>query len=330
LFKHYLPFGGLRNHTGSTVSNYKFTDQELDPESGLYNYVARLYDPVTGTFISADSIVPRAFDPQSLNRYAYARNNPLVYIDPTGHEDTESGNDVDDPDTSDSDTSGGDSENEGGFGGLGIGNPGSYGGGSTIDSPCFEGGYGGSGSEDNNASGGNTSTGEVGTGTKETQDPNSPGSVKTGQQTNTEVDKKAEDPNSKSFAEKALDFVDCTTDKAKGRYGSAVSISDTIGMWGAASLVSSIAVNTLTSIASSLSVAGKKNSMQAAAWGDKKSIAERFSIDRKAAKATSRMSGYRSFFGSVSKVSGIAGAVGTIASFGFRASVAGECSGCFK
>jgi len=36
-------------------------------------------------FISADTIVQDYTDPQSLNRYAYARNNPLRYRDPTGH-----------------------------------------------------------------------------------------------------------------------------------------------------------------------------------------------------------------------------------------------------
>jgi hypothetical protein len=36
-------------------------------------------------FISADTIVPDAKDPQSLNRYAYVRNNPLKYVDETGH-----------------------------------------------------------------------------------------------------------------------------------------------------------------------------------------------------------------------------------------------------
>jgi len=81
----YLPYGIQRENPGITLSNYKFTDQELDTESGLYNYDARLYDPVIGRFISPDSIVPRPFDPQSLNRYSYCRNNPLIYTDPTGH-----------------------------------------------------------------------------------------------------------------------------------------------------------------------------------------------------------------------------------------------------
>jgi hypothetical protein len=46
---------------------------------------ARYYDPTVGRFTSADSIVPSAMDPQSLNRYAYVRNNPEVLTDPSGH-----------------------------------------------------------------------------------------------------------------------------------------------------------------------------------------------------------------------------------------------------
>jgi len=81
----YHPFGTTREHTGTDVSAYKFTDQELDNETGLYNYNARLYDPVIGMFVTPDSIVPNMFDPQMLNRYAYCRNNPLIYVDPSGH-----------------------------------------------------------------------------------------------------------------------------------------------------------------------------------------------------------------------------------------------------
>jgi hypothetical protein len=51
----------------------------------LYYYGARYYDATIGRFISADTIVQSPFDPQSLNRYAYCRNNPLRYTDPTGY-----------------------------------------------------------------------------------------------------------------------------------------------------------------------------------------------------------------------------------------------------
>jgi RHS repeat-associated protein len=85
-YSDYLPFGGQREHAGTSVSSYKYTDQELDPSTGFYNYDARLYDPVVGRFVSADSIVPNWYDSQALNRYAYARNNPLLFIDPNGHD----------------------------------------------------------------------------------------------------------------------------------------------------------------------------------------------------------------------------------------------------
>jgi len=51
----------------------------------LYFYNARSYDPSLSRFIQADTLVPSPANPQSLNRYAYTLNNPLRYIDPTGH-----------------------------------------------------------------------------------------------------------------------------------------------------------------------------------------------------------------------------------------------------
>jgi RHS repeat-associated protein len=85
----YLPFGStlFRNtYNGSTwASAYRFTGQEFDPEYDLYNYNARLYDPIMSRFITPDTIVPNPYNPQSLNRYTYCLNNPLTYIDPSGH-----------------------------------------------------------------------------------------------------------------------------------------------------------------------------------------------------------------------------------------------------
>ena len=46
---------------------------------------ARLYDPTIGRFLSADTIIQDPYDSQSYNRYSYVRNNPLKYVDPTGH-----------------------------------------------------------------------------------------------------------------------------------------------------------------------------------------------------------------------------------------------------
>ena len=46
---------------------------------------ARYYLPGIGRFVSADTIVPDREDPQSFNRYSYARNNPINLVDPDGH-----------------------------------------------------------------------------------------------------------------------------------------------------------------------------------------------------------------------------------------------------
>ncbi|MGD9159118.1 MAG: toxin TcdB middle/N-terminal domain-containing protein, partial [Desulfobacteraceae bacterium] len=85
----YLPFGAtlFRNvFNGSTwESAYRFTGQEFDEEYHLYNYGARLYDPIMCRFIAPDTIVPNWTNPQSLNRYSYCYNNPLIYVDPSGH-----------------------------------------------------------------------------------------------------------------------------------------------------------------------------------------------------------------------------------------------------
>jgi RHS repeat-associated protein len=66
-------------------TDYGFTGQRNDSYIKLLDYVARRYDPQIGRFISPDSIVPNPGDPRDLNRYAYVRNNPLRYTDPSGH-----------------------------------------------------------------------------------------------------------------------------------------------------------------------------------------------------------------------------------------------------
>jgi RHS repeat-associated protein len=95
----YLPFGeelfagyGTRTTDQGYASNAQqdgqrkqFTAQERDSETGLDFFVARYYSSVQGRFTVPDSFGGRGSNPQTLNLYAYVRNNPLKYIDPTGH-----------------------------------------------------------------------------------------------------------------------------------------------------------------------------------------------------------------------------------------------------
>jgi RHS repeat-associated protein len=82
----YSPFGGTRVAASGMKSKYGFTDQYSFAETtGLLDFNARMYSPLLGRFISADTIVPGAGNPQAFNRYSYVLNNPLGYTDPSGH-----------------------------------------------------------------------------------------------------------------------------------------------------------------------------------------------------------------------------------------------------
>jgi RHS repeat-associated protein len=67
-------------------TDYGFTGQREEAGFGLYDYNARYYDPYLNRFVSPDTIVPDPANPQSWNRYSYVYNNPLRYVDPTGHD----------------------------------------------------------------------------------------------------------------------------------------------------------------------------------------------------------------------------------------------------
>jgi RHS repeat-associated protein len=80
-----LSFGDVLNCTGVADSTeHHFTGKERDAESGLDYMDARYYGSSIGRFMSPDPLGGHPEDPQTLNRYAYARNNPLTFSDPTG------------------------------------------------------------------------------------------------------------------------------------------------------------------------------------------------------------------------------------------------------
>ena len=68
-----------------TAGEKQFTGHERD--SGTLDYMhARYYSPQMGRFLSVDPGGWNPSRPQSWNRYAYAINNPIRYIDPDGRD----------------------------------------------------------------------------------------------------------------------------------------------------------------------------------------------------------------------------------------------------
>lgn len=77
----YTVFGALISAAGGSQPNlfdYRYTGQEYESETGLYNYRARFYDAELGRFLGIDP-AHQFFSP-----YVYVGNNPVSFIDPTG------------------------------------------------------------------------------------------------------------------------------------------------------------------------------------------------------------------------------------------------------
>ncbi|MDI6783600.1 MAG: RHS repeat-associated core domain-containing protein, partial [bacterium] len=84
-----------------TSDFWHLTSKQLEPETGLYYFYARWYDPQVGRFISWDPIlrqsatlsgcdIQHSFNPpfwettQDVHPYVYAQNNPVSLIDTYG------------------------------------------------------------------------------------------------------------------------------------------------------------------------------------------------------------------------------------------------------
>lgn len=83
----YYPWGGELQFVNNDSNDYKFTGQKRDLESGLDYFGARYYSSALGRFNAIDPVAlsrQKVADPQQLNMYSYARDNPLRFIDPDG------------------------------------------------------------------------------------------------------------------------------------------------------------------------------------------------------------------------------------------------------
>ena len=91
----YDPWGDRRSVTGPSDPNnliaaektdMGYTQHEMLDEVGLVHMNGRIYDPTLGRMLTADILVSYPERSTSYNRYAYALDNPLRFVDPTGWE----------------------------------------------------------------------------------------------------------------------------------------------------------------------------------------------------------------------------------------------------
>lgn len=76
------PSGDYSQIASTTRRGY--TTHEMLDNLNLTHMNGRVYDPLSGTFLSADPFIDGPLSTQGWNRYAYVHNNPLSFIDPSG------------------------------------------------------------------------------------------------------------------------------------------------------------------------------------------------------------------------------------------------------
>jgi RHS repeat-associated protein len=82
-----LPFGEPYPPSAPVVETRRFGGKERDAETGLDYFGARHYSSLNGRFTTVDPVLQIELaltNPQRWDRYAYAGNNPLRFIDPDG------------------------------------------------------------------------------------------------------------------------------------------------------------------------------------------------------------------------------------------------------
>ena len=82
----YTDFGETTIHGDDQAKNEVcYTGGIYDQSTGLYYLNARYYNPEDGRFMTEDSYRGEIMNPETGHLYVYCANNPVNYVDPSGH-----------------------------------------------------------------------------------------------------------------------------------------------------------------------------------------------------------------------------------------------------
>ncbi len=76
----YDAWGNLTAEEEQVSNRFKYTGEQFDPITQQYYLRARFYNPVLARFLQEDT-----YRGDGLNLYVYCANNPVIYVDPSGH-----------------------------------------------------------------------------------------------------------------------------------------------------------------------------------------------------------------------------------------------------
>ncbi|MEH6908907.1 DNRLRE domain-containing protein, partial [Neobacillus drentensis] len=82
----YDAWGNITSSAGTIkeTNPYRYAGYRYDEITGLYYLMARYYEPSVSRFLTKDTFEGFNSNPLTLNQYAFANNNPVMYVDPNG------------------------------------------------------------------------------------------------------------------------------------------------------------------------------------------------------------------------------------------------------